>query len=61
MAKKQTKNKTPSKVYAKYKVSGDKIEKEATCPKCGPAVFLAQHSDRVTCGKCGYTEFKGKK
>ncbi|MCD6403782.1 MAG: 30S ribosomal protein S27ae, partial [Nanoarchaeota archaeon] len=25
---------------------------------CGPGVFLAEHKDRFSCGKCGYTEFK---
>ena len=25
---------------------------------CGPGVFLAEHNDRVSCGKCGYTKFK---
>jgi len=28
------------------------------CPKCGPGIFLAEHKDRVSCGLCGYTEFK---
>ena len=27
------------------------------CPKCGSR--LAEHHDRFSCGKCGYTEFKG--
>jgi small subunit ribosomal protein S27Ae len=27
-----------------------------SCPKCGSR--MAEHSDRFTCGKCGYTEFK---
>ncbi|MDE1824139.1 MAG: 30S ribosomal protein S27ae [Candidatus Micrarchaeota archaeon] len=27
------------------------------CPKCGAR--MAIHSDRHTCGKCGYTEWKG--
>ena len=31
-----------------------------TCPKCGEGVFLAEHKNRVSCGKCGYTEFKKK-
>ncbi|MBD3202699.1 30S ribosomal protein S27ae [Candidatus Woesearchaeota archaeon] len=35
--------------------------KNKSCPKCGDGVFLAEHKDRVTCGKCGYTEFKTKK
>jgi small subunit ribosomal protein S27Ae len=43
-----------------FKVEGDKIIRtRKTCPKCGPGVFLAEHKDRFSCGKCGYTEFKG--
>jgi len=57
--KKKPKNKVPSKAYSKYKVSGDKIEKSPTCPRCGPSYFLAQHKNRQTCGKCGFTQFKG--
>lgn len=34
--------------------------KKRHCPKCGPGVFLAEHADRNSCGKCGYTEFKKK-
>jgi len=60
MAKKKTKNKQPSKKYSKYKVEGDKLTKGKSCPKCGEGVFLAQHKDRSTCGKCGYTEFQKK-
>ena len=42
-----------------YEVSGDKVtRKKPVCPKCGPGVFMATHKDRVSCGKCGYTEFK---
>jgi ubiquitin-small subunit ribosomal protein S27Ae len=29
------------------------------CPKCGPGIFLAEHSDRRSCGRCGYSESKG--
>lgn len=44
-----------------YTITGDKIQrKNKTCPKCGPGMFLAQHKDRVVCGKCFYVEF-GKK
>jgi len=32
--------------------------KNKSCPKCGPGVFMGEHGNRVTCGKCGYTEFK---
>lgn len=60
MAKRQPKNKQPSKKWEHYKVSGDKIERKKTCPKCGPGIFLAEHKDRFYCGSCSYTEFKGK-
>ena len=43
-----------------FKVEGDKITRlRRHCPKCGDGVFLAEHKDRSSCGKCGYTEFKG--
>jgi len=29
-----------------------------SCPRCGAGIFLADHKDRLSCGKCGYTEFK---
>lgn len=28
------------------------------CPKCGSR--MADHADRYTCGKCGYTEFRSQ-
>ena len=41
-----------------YKVEGGRLERlRASCPKCGAGVFLAKHSNRVSCGRCGYTEF----
>lgn len=43
-----------------FKVEGNRITRiRKHCPKCGPAVFLAEHKDRFGCGKCGYTEYKG--
>jgi len=45
-----------------FKVEGDSVTRNRKhCPKCGPGVFLAQHNNRDSCGKCGYTEFKGGK
>lgn len=45
-----------------FKVEGDKIVRlKKSCPKCGDGVFLAEHKDRLSCGACGYTEFKGSK
>ena len=60
MAKKKVKNKKPSERWKKYKVSGNKIERGKTCPKCGPAMFLGIHKDRLYCGSCHYTEFLKK-
>jgi len=53
--KKQRKDHVNSKKWEAYK-DGKRIKK--ICPKCGPGVFMAEHKDRYTCGKCGYTEFK---
>jgi len=42
-----------------YELNEDGCErKRKTCPRCGEGVFLADHDDRLSCGKCGYTEFK---
>lgn len=42
-----------------YKVEGGKVVRSRRpCPKDGPGVFLAEHADRFSCGKCGYTELK---
>jgi small subunit ribosomal protein S27Ae len=42
-----------------YEIKGEKIiRKRRFCPRCGEGVFLGEHKDRLTCGKCGYTEFK---
>ncbi len=42
-----------------YEIQDGKIiRKRKECPKCGPGVFLAEHEDRRSCGRCGYTEFK---
>ena len=41
-----------------YKVDGKKLERlRQECPRCKGS-FLAEHSDRRACGKCGYTVFK---
>ncbi len=60
-AKKGAKEKKAIKRSAYFKVEGDKVVAERKyCPRCGAGVFLAEHKDRVACGKCGYTEFKNK-
>jgi small subunit ribosomal protein S27Ae len=42
-----------------YQKEGDGlVKKNKECPKCGSGVFMANHKDRNSCGKCNYTEFK---
>ncbi|MFA4952725.1 MAG: 30S ribosomal protein S27ae [Candidatus Pacearchaeota archaeon] len=59
--KKKHKNKPTSKKYTKYKIEGNKIIRERTCPRCGPGVFLMNSKERLYCGKCHYSEFTSKK
>lgn len=55
--KKKPKNKKPSKVWGKYSVKEGKIERKISCPRCGIGTFMAEHRNRKTCGKCGFSEF----
>jgi ubiquitin-small subunit ribosomal protein S27Ae len=42
-----------------YAVQGEELSRtHKSCPKCGPGVFLAEHGNRRSCGKCGYSESK---
>ena len=42
-----------------YKINDNTLERiKRECPRCGKGIFMADHKDRYTCGKCGYTEFK---
>jgi small subunit ribosomal protein S27Ae len=52
-------------IHTFYEVVEDKGKvklhrKRKVCPRCGAGVFLAEHEDRYSCGKCGYTEFMKK-
>ena len=63
MAAKKTEAKKSGSVKKRdaYELKGSSIiRKKPVCPKCGPGVFMATHKDRVSCGKCGYTEFSKK-
>jgi ubiquitin-small subunit ribosomal protein S27Ae len=46
-------------VYKFYKIEkGNKIIRtKRDCARCGRGVFMAEHKDRFSCGKCGFTEF----
>ncbi|HZW57022.1 MAG TPA: 30S ribosomal protein S27ae [Nitrososphaerales archaeon] len=51
-----------SPVYKFYEVKGNVVNRlKKECPRCGRGVFLGEHKDRLTCGKCGYTSFKKPK
>ena len=59
--KKPAKKTKPSQKYKKYKVEAGKLTKTGrTCSKCGSGVFMGEHKDRLSCGRCHYTEFKKK-
>jgi small subunit ribosomal protein S27Ae len=46
-------------IYKFYKIENDKLTRgRRECPRCGKGVFMAEHNNRSTCGKCGFTEFK---
>lgn len=61
MAEKQAAKGTAGLKRKFYKVEGSQLHRTGqNCPKCGPGVFLAVHGDRVSCGRCGYTEFAKK-
>jgi len=62
--KKERKEKKPKanvQVWKLYKVEGEvatRLRKE--CPRCGKGYFMAEHKDRLSCGHCGFTNFKNK-
>jgi small subunit ribosomal protein S27Ae len=60
----ERKEKVPKRKSTKWKaydVSGDSVSRKlSSCPKCGDGVYLAKHKDRMSCGKCGYTESSEK-
>ena len=60
MVDKKTKTKGDS-VSIFYQVENNKVKiMRRECPRCGRGVFMAQHKDRLSCGKCGFTEFSHK-
>jgi small subunit ribosomal protein S27Ae len=61
MADKKTASKGEVSVYKFYNIQGEKvIRTKRDCPRCGKGTFMAEHKDRFTCGKCGFTEFTHK-
>lgn len=61
MADKKGPGKGEVTIYKFYSVQGDKVTRtKRDCPRCGKGTFMAEHKDRFTCGKCGFTEFTHK-
>lgn len=53
------KERDKSKRYELYEVEDGEVKRlRKPCPRCGSGIFLADHGERLACGKCGYTEFK---
>ena len=50
--------KKPVEKVKKGKGGPKPYKKGKICPKCGTGVNLAEHANRRSCGKCGYTEMK---
>lgn len=58
MAEKKAAKPREALKWSLYRVEGETLERLRThCPKCGPGTFLARHANRLSCGRCGYTEF----
>jgi len=47
-----------AKPAAKGKKSFKAYKSGRSCPKCGSGVKLANHENRLACGRCGYFEKK---
>ncbi len=62
--KKERKEKKPKanvQVWKLYKADGETLARlRKECPRCGKGYFMAEHKDRLSCGHCGFTNFKNK-
>jgi small subunit ribosomal protein S27Ae len=57
-SKRKKVNKPTSQKYKFFKIEGDTIKREKSCPRCGPGIFLMKASNRLYCGKCHWTSFE---
>jgi len=56
---KPTKKKKGKPISSLYKTENDKVVRlRPTCERCGVGYFMADHGDRYTCGRCGFTRYK---
>jgi small subunit ribosomal protein S27Ae len=57
--KPQRKKKEEKGVFNYYKIDGESLTRQRPfCERCGPGYFMANHSNRFTCGHCGFTRYK---
>ncbi len=49
-----------TQLWKLYEIQGDKIIRKNQFSPKSPGDFLANHKDRLVCGKTGYTEYKKK-
>ena len=59
---KHKKKKDKLAILKYYVIHGDGsvVHTHYECKNCGAGVFMAQHKDRMTCGKCGLTYVNSK-
>ena len=51
--------KKEKKAFSLYTIENDKIIRlRPTCERCGVGYFMADHGNRYTCGRCGFTRYK---
>ncbi len=61
MSKEETESKVKSKrsISSYYVVESGKLKRLLPfCERCGPGYFMADHGDRFSCGRCGFTRYK---
>jgi small subunit ribosomal protein S27Ae len=57
----EKKKRVQVRLHTFFEVKGNEmLRKRRDCPRCGKGVYMGLHSDRSTCGKCGFTEFNYK-
>ncbi len=54
------KGKPGSQVWKLYEIQGGKLVRKNKFSPKSPGDFMANHSDRLVCGKTKYTEYKKK-
>ena len=55
----EKKKKEEKGVFSYYKIDEKSLTRLLPfCERCGPGYFMANHSNRYTCGNCGFTRYK---